>query len=158
MLEPSLLLLNELLALVEVLAADRSCDAQRGKLLDDGQVNRELLVLLSSLLALFSLVLLLAADLDHVGSFAFGLRLRDKDFARGQLLIEALLDGFLLQRGLGLSRRHLVVDNDAQFDFGGVDVAEQVLATVDFLQVGVRHSTDRYFFLLLALLEQSLVL
>ena len=87
---------------------------------------------------LFALLFAGSADSHRRRSLALLLRLGDLDFAIVDFLFDFLLNGLPLELGLGLTGRLFVIDDQSCAHLEGVEVANQVLAAVQFFLVGVR--------------------
>ena len=156
---PLFLFLDCLESLLKVVRAGWRGNSERGKLLDDGEVEVELLVLClrCRLLSALALVLLAATDLHHVLGLALSLRLADLNLASIDLLVQALLDGLLLESGLGSTGCVFIVNDEAKFDLLLSDVADQMVARVDLLRIRVGKRADECLLLSLAHLSLCLL-
>ena len=96
LLEPGLLLLDFVKAIVEIIWNNWSSDAEQSKLLDDDQVQVEGLLILDNLLLLLTLLLSGSTDGYLGSSLTLLLRLGNLNLAIVDLLSDLFLDGLTL--------------------------------------------------------------
>lgn len=159
---PLLLILNLLDLLIEFFGNDRGAHDDQTEPADQNDINIKGVIELNDLLLLFALSALSATNLEH--SFSFGLGHGSLDLSILHLLGHLLFVHVTEQILLGRLGNSFGVLNEAGSDFEGVAEVDEVIASLELLDVGVGQFLDLLLshlyelFPLLSILDGSFLL